>query len=234
MGIRLHKVIGYGLTDVVTKDGTVLDDPRIDADSPFVGGVRPDGHLSYLDWLKSTPHDEDDFGLLFEIQALESGQDYGPEQYAVTWAPEYGMENVLVVRPLTERTWDRSDNPIDYAEHNVTGLEPDNRVHVLRGGLYPYDGLWMDSRTGEQIMGPDRPLHTWNTVRRAEDSGWEDRPRILDHLAAQMGFTDHAEAERCVVPLVPDSVRRLCEWGGLFTGPDVWLQLRPLLYVYWG
>ncbi|MFE0472420.1 hypothetical protein ACFW2V_12470 [Streptomyces sp. NPDC058947] len=61
-----------------------------------------------------------------------------------------------------------------------------------------------------------------------------ERAAALDKVAPRLGLDvrNHAEAERFIVPLVPDAIRRVCEWGCLFTSSDVWRQLRPLVYTY--
>lgn len=37
-----------------------------------------------------------------------------------------------------------------------------------------------------------------------------------------------------IIPYVRTSVRKLAEYGRRFTSDDVWKQLSPALYAYWG
>lgn len=46
-------------------------------------------------------------------------------------------------------------------------------------------------------------------------------------------YADAAEAAARIVPTVPSDLRRLAEYGQLFTSDDVWKSLRPVLYRYW-
>jgi hypothetical protein len=56
---------------------------------------------------------------------------------------------------------------------------------------------------------------------------------VLDSLAQAAGFDSHADATSNVVPVVPEEIRDLAAFAGLFTDDTIWRQLRPLLYAYW-
>jgi hypothetical protein len=147
---------------------------------------------------------------------------------------------VLLLKPLTFRDWHRSDSTIDYIEETYlcpSGQEPvSNRVTVLEHGIYPFNGLYMDKRTGEKLK---HEAIWWiqacSSTREAERKG-EEPPLTeahLDPLAKAVGFANAADARENIAPVVPDEIRDLAEFGELFTSPDVANQLRPLLYVYW-
>lgn len=228
MAIRIHKAIGYGLTDVRVKDYEI-DDPRINAGSFLLAGHvdHREDHLSYGRWLERRA-DGDKKLLLNITQELDSLDSAGAKDAyeTVLHDAEYGLPGVLLVRPVGFSSWYRRDDQIDYEEEH-RGAGPGNRVTSTVGGIHPWSGLYMDTRTGERIKG-----NLVNAWRQMVNGGSEDQ-ELLDGLAQGLGYKDHAEAERYVAPFVPREIRRLCEWGGLFTSPDVVLQLRPLLYIYW-
>lgn len=54
------------------------------------------------------------------------------------------------------------------------------------------------------------------------------RPRPEEPL-----FADTATAPKRLTRLVPGEVRELALLGHLFTTPDIWTSLRPVLYTCW-
>lgn len=231
MGIRLNKVIGYGLTDVVARDGRI-DDPRINADSPWIYGDEPE--QGYDDWIRErlTGDEMADLDLQLELAMLEETKGGAVDaHYACSWNREScHRDGVLLVRPAGYTQWHRYGDPIDTEEEYALHGETASRAVALAGGIYPFSGLWMNARTGDRLKEPHASV--WQRVARKPD-GTTDRNRALDLMAKTLGFEDRAETARLMVPYVPPEIRRLCEWAGLFTRPEVCLQLRPLLYVYW-
>ncbi|MFE0472419.1 hypothetical protein ACFW2V_12465 [Streptomyces sp. NPDC058947] len=129
MGLRLHKVMGYGLTDVASKDYRITD-PRINADSFLLDrGEDASAPQPYDEWLaerypafdpESAKPNLDNLDAVLEQQLLEKS---GAEDAlkVVTWEGEYGLPNVLVVRPAGETNWHRYNDPIDYQEGRRSG-----------------------------------------------------------------------------------------------------------------
>lgn len=235
MGLRLNKAIGYGLTDVTVEDYRITD-PRINADSPLISGPwdTGEGQKDYRDWLQDrlTGDEVDDLDLLVELAMLEKVDRLDPYR-TVTWNSEYGLPSVLLVRPAGFTGWHRHDDSIDSQEEMLLRDGAGDRVRRTIGGIHPFEGLYMDARTGERLTGNlANHARTWRRIVNELPESDTDRLPALNAMASVLGCRDHAEAEQCIVPLVPGEVRRICEWGGLFTGPDVWRQLRPLLYVY--
>jgi hypothetical protein len=136
----------------------------------------------------------------------------------------------LVVRPAGYTRWHRYGDPIDTEEEYALYGDMANRAVALAGGIFPFSGLWMDTRTGERLEEPHASI--WQRVAR-QPEGTKDRDRVLDLMAKALNFQDRAEAARSMAPFVPPEIRRLCEWAQLFTSPKVCHQLRPLLYVHW-
>ncbi|MBD3004868.1 hypothetical protein [Streptomyces sp. 5-10] len=229
MGIRINKVLGYGLTDVRVEGQWRIADPRVNSNSHLLTHVEPEqSYLSYLAELA----EGGDFDAELEEGMLRMAGERGAVSFDVcTWDAEYGLPNVLVVRPADSPQWHRRDDPIDYEEECAKpgGTEP--RITPTVGGIFPYSGLHMDTRTGERIQ--DTTVNTWRQVINGKAGSDEERSKILDMLAQVMGYENNAEAEQFIAPWVPDDVRRICTWGGLFTSPEVCFQLRPMIYTYW-
>lgn len=229
MGMRINKMLGYGLTDVATEDYRITD-PRINADSFLLGPNVPPAE-DYIAFLERTA-DMNDSEVWLETGLLkgDTGADADSSDLC-TWRCEYGLPNVLLLRPFGFAKWHRWASPIDVEEEAIRGKGMDYRVERTISGLEPWSGLHMDVRTGGRIEG--NTVNLWRRVINGLSEDDTDRLPILNALARAMGYADHAEAERYIAPYVPDEIRRICQWGELFTSPEVCFQLRPLLYTYW-
>jgi hypothetical protein len=270
MGMTLHKVMGWGLTDVVTsKDGGWhgLADPRINADSRLFDYDDPATAVDYLRFLHEraatlAPQAEKysdawmdahldaylDRSILGDVLHVDTSATVSARQQmtwrdlrpgaAVTHCGEYGDPSVLVVRPLTLLDWAHRNDPLDHAEEALTGRYTQGRVQVMPWAPYPFSGSWMDARDGRGL--PDSVM-VWvrlaSRLRDEPDLDAQSRVGIEQAMVAvaeaSLGFDDGRDAFDAVVPCVPGEVRALAEFGDLFTGPDVWRQLRPVIYTYW-
>jgi hypothetical protein len=143
---------------------------------------------------------------------------------------EYGLPNVLCIIPsVMQKQWVRYDDAIDYVEENERWrADVDvNHVKVIQGGFHPWNGLYIDSRTGEWAGKDSLGAAFFRSTNDKTDQ------KTLNFLAKNCGFKSAAEAKKYMVPLVPQSVRCLCEYTKIFTAPKVVFQLKPILYVYW-
>lgn len=237
MGIRVHKVLGYGLTDVECENYRISD-ARFNPASKFLDDERwemkPD---EYLDWLKARTEEREkasDFDAFnIDVYLLKEGTEKRDRLYmsdVFIHQREYGLPSVVLLKPLSFEDWRRYDDAIDYVEE--TYLRPDeerqiNWVKELPHGIYPYSGIYMDRRTGERLKDPLETL--WR--RRYFSPNVTDETR--EDIAMAMGCATFEEADKTFGPLVPVEIRDLVEWGELFTDDTVWRQLRPMLYTYW-
>lgn len=223
MGIRVHKVIGFGLTDVESDPKThEIRDERFDPTGFLCRGVYADdydddaangppytaeGYSQFLDDRRTDPNHE---VPIQDRMALNKHLDnstlhhWYPHRSAV-YEPEFGMDNVLVIVPFWAcRTYHRVDDTIDWSEETIRGAT--NRVVNLdRTGIHPYTSLW-------------DPI----TMSKAPQS-------------ALMGVRD-IESEIKSGNLewhVPNDVRELCTYLKVFRSPETIQTLKPLLYVYW-
>jgi len=236
VGIRVHKKLGYGLTDIQTKEGAgwQITDERVNLDAaPFKSGKECPSIEEYREWLEAQ-RKEGDIEVDLELSFLREPEPGGPKHsldYAVTHEGEYGLPNVLLITPPTyERTWSRMDNAIDYIEETYLRKDVkdpcENRADVLRHGIYPFIG-YMDRRTGEKV---DDRIFNWI---RATNTSTPLPEGELDLVAEACGFESSKDAWENVAPIIPNDIKNLANFLDLFTSPDVLLQLRPILYTYW-
>jgi hypothetical protein len=232
VGIRVHKILGYGLTDVTHTDWDIAD-PRINPDSFWV--TRSEPETTYFEFLTeklSKVEGDRDFALELELHFHRDQEEDGTDSF--TWKnAETGLPNVLIVRPIGHPRWYRFDDPLDYEEEYLRGSSMVHRVDLLESGPHPYEGLYMDAETGERLTNDGAVISWRRLLRKLPEDDSDKRMRLLDMLATAIGYESHDEAMRRVVPLVPEEVRRVCEWAGLFTSPTGWKDLRPMLYTYW-
>lgn len=228
MGIRVHKKIGYGLADVATTNlESRISDERINLNSP---AIRQE-HMPiepYEDWLRAQQLNGDpDFSYALDLAILGDSKKSFDLESAVTHNGEFGLSNVLlIIPPSFQDSWTRYDDPMDYIEETHLREDPQaNWVKQLKSGIYPFVG-YMDKRTGKDL--DDRIFH-W--VRATHTPQFKEVN--LDTLAKAAGFKDHNDAVENVAPIVPPDVKNVAQFLELFTADDVWLQLRPLIYVYW-
>jgi hypothetical protein len=246
MGLRLHKVIGWALTDLLPgKDGWGHADPRVNWEAEPFGHDGRTGR-EYLPWLAKRVADRRlpgleqwfslDHAMLRDPATLGRLGGKGVWE-SVTYDTEGGLPTVLVIRPFTLPDWSRTDDSIDYAaETNMTGTLMGDRAWVLplRNGIHPYNGVYMDAETGENL--PHQAVQ-WARLRNGlADQGAdpEEAERVLTKAAPLFTpYKTYAEAQARVVQRVPLEVRDVAEYLGLFTHAGVWRQLRPVLYTYW-
>lgn len=233
MSLRIRKVLGYALTDVVPSDA------RINWDSPL---LDPEMALTSADFVRhletAGPFEDAD---LEEVDMVRAGIGYQlPYRLGacIVHSFDYGLPNVMAfVPPSYSSTWIQDDNLFDYVEaHLGDGPDTAPALHDVPG-IDPFDGRWMDKATGLElnhnyVRGYRRAL-ALNTdieqhdiaARRISVAG---RPRPEGPL-----FPDAAIAAERLTRLVPGEVRELTLFGRLFTTPDIWKSLRPVLYTYW-
>lgn len=240
MGIRVHKVLGYGLSDVKTRKWKIADG-RINAASPLLNWDSDAKLDDYLDWLKVEHKTDEDKMIHFNMDMMffrdreEEGFDWrkrtGVSQPAelVHHGTEYMEKNVLLIRPLSCKDWQRYDDPIDYVEETHKYADEDgviNWYRLIPGGIFPYNGTFMNARTGERVSDG---ITLWRILTW---DGW-DKMYDLEKAAVKCGFDSAEDVRENLVPVVPEDIRDLVRWGKLFTDEDVWKQLRPMIYTYW-
>lgn len=222
MGIRVHKVIGYGLDDVQT-DGFEITDPRFN----LLGWALADWENRENTWTLDgfqnyAKHYLEMYGLFEEI--LEK-PDWPWRFPWVHHNTEFGLPNVFLIQSACSSRHFRYDDTIDY--HEETALyQQANRVAHIPWGVWPYNGSFMDRRTGERVrFGSD--------LMRCLDPGFTIDKEVLNRLAKKCGFLDADDARINLGPIIPEEIELMCRWLCLFNDESTIWQLKPMLYVYW-
>jgi len=63
--------------------------------------------------------------------------------------------------------------------------------------------------------------------------GGEEQTGLREQIAQMAGYSSLEEAKRRIVPAVPLEIRRLAEFGQLFSDERKLLSLRPALRIWW-
>jgi hypothetical protein len=243
MSLRLNNAIGYALTDLVPNDPRVNHDsvllswPQMEEeDEDFVAPNFED----YAAWLQQAAADgTGGFGTRIEATLLGNVVAKSPGRPRLTDAVIYQQESdaevLLLIPPIYVQAWSRRDDSIDYAQAR---LLPDrglgNKLVHFKVGLGVYssrfmhlDGTDLSDAAAEFMQLADAGMPTDeldNIAPTIRPLQWSDERQM---------YANAADAFAGIVPTVPSDLRRLSEYGQLFTGPDVWKQLRPVLYTYW-
>lgn len=234
MGVRIHKFLGYGLSDVVAENLRIVDE-RINRDSrllDFDWGWGAEALLEYNRYVKARNEEaraRDDLGALnfldgwfLKDELKKPRRRRRSLDQCVAYSPEYGLPNVLCFQPVSCRDWRRYDDIIDWmVESYLQADAQTNRVDVFRHGIYPWSGSYMDARTGEPL--PSEVMY-WVRTREAGES-----QEILRTLAEGANFDPEADVQ----PSIPEPIRDLLTFAEVFSEPEVMFQLRPMLYTYW-
>lgn len=257
MGIRINKILGYGLADVgYDSESGEINDPRIHADA--LNSQNNFSDINYLEYLSQIvdkkkqdsvellPYkDESLMDIIVEKDITELSLAKVPsyEKYAIKngihYNSESGLPNVLVIVPPTlTQSWVRRDDAIDYAESMETGgIEPS--IKKLYHPMYPHDG-WMNSLTGGNITGKAyesmRHIKAIESAFKEKSVSIKDVQRsyeIVERLAVEAGFSSYDEYSRSCAPMIPYGVSLLAEWLNIFTNSNTLNELRPMVYTYW-
>lgn len=224
MGIRINKVLGYGLTNVQTQDDEIID-PRFSKKS--ILNDDEDSYYSinnYITWLEQKKNEENKFEICLEIKSLEDFKDSDLDRCFVH-GTEYMNPKVFCCIPACcYSQWSRHDDMIDYIEANRTAK---NKVKKINSPLYPWLSYW-DNRDGREIK-----QYAFEFLRNVNYFKKNKRPYDGNELAQLMGFEDMETCIRHMRPMVPETVQLQLEYANIFTDPKIVYQLEPILYTYW-
>jgi len=241
MGIRIKKVLGYGIANLqCDEDGEIIDER-----------INPD-------W------EEERFGKTFKgyLEFARAEQERRPRAYGdlhisgdgdkcfrvprpelynfVTFDSEFGLPNVLVLTPITGKEWIRYDDQIDYYEERVHGywdLTP--HFDVIDTPLYPYDN-YINNETGEY---PEDPMvREWiymfrNSVIELTKTGsmsnkqhahhHDMMQKALEELGCELHWTEKWNAT------IPEQIQDYCRYTQMFQNDKSIWKLLPMIYTYW-
>jgi hypothetical protein len=245
MGIRIHKILGYALTDVqADTDKWEITDPRFNKDGylfdPEEVKFSVDGFKAYLTRKILASKEDDENDERFDLKLILRGLEKNPDDMfsrpirglydCINYDMEFGDPKVLVVVPPScTKEWSRYDDAIDYYDPvNQSadgGIEP-SVIHLDRP-LWPWDTL-ISTKTM-----PPKPL---NHFQSQAYYLWKNGHIVTDEdlYAEKIGFETIEEMKRYVMPIIPLEVVELLKYLKIFNDEKTIYELRPVIYGYWG
>jgi hypothetical protein len=248
MGIRVHKVLGYGLTNLIKND------PRID----WVK-YRKMYELEWYEffkWLDSP----DNIQRVRELCANEKKDaSLAPYLFGDTdigllkrsfpdpprgWDPASCFqwdENVFNVIAPDSSSWYRHDDIIDYCEENEIH-NTENRWMPVSGGIFPYIGTMIRFRGPKEGVYQKIPKGIKGEILVDEKGYVRLSTGLYNQLIGKWDskippiatgeFLKHLQED--FRPPIPNTIIALLLWAEVFTDLKVTLdELRPILMVYW-
>jgi len=238
MGIRIKKVLGYGLVDVKTENGVITDD-RFNQE--FIDNMfyHEDKTIEgYFEFAKSQTHKgQFDTHLATDISFI-GGKAPMLDDF-LTYDGEGGLPNVLVLTPITGVEWKRYDNQIDYYDERTRGYwscEP--HVEVLTTPLYPYDS-YINNETGERanIEVRENIYDVRNTqldLKQNKNMSPEAIKGLYDRITLaleDLGCKSHWTEKWNVI--IPTQIQDYCNYMEMFKDTSTMWKLQPMIYTYW-
>lgn len=232
MGVRINKILGYGLADVESEGYEIADDRFYEYGAAQDAQAREvwtaDAFTTYLNNHIEPP-----------ILHTRGYDEYWDITDAIVYDGEYGLDNVWMIIPPGQSDWFRRDDIIDYVEEGHLGAESgrvEDRFEILQQGIWPYNGLHQN-QYGERLNST-YSCAWWRYCNAVKEGVYaqediQDIVIVMDRIAKEMGFKSLHDAKETMVPLIPDIIRAVCEFGNIFTDPATINQLRPMFYVYW-
>ena len=160
---------------------------------------------------------------------------WNPDDYVIE-DPEYGVPGVILFRPISNHHWYRSDDMIDYCEHEMRYHQMRNTIKFLDTPLYPYVG-YMNAISGEKYnIDPKARLaqefwYAVRTKRTANDKkNWE---LYAESNAKKLGFESVKQAKLNIIPVIPQELVALIKYLNIFNDDNTIWQLRPAIYTFW-
>jgi hypothetical protein len=262
MGIRITKVLGYGVRNLKTrkkgKSGyPEACDPRVDTEKLQHLLYQTGDHYmpEFVSWMKDHKEEilslharewvgtvmssggHDDFDFRMNVDSLSQAKcEKMSVSACITHQEEYGLPKVLVFRPPEFPEWDRHDNMLDWIE--AKGVPCNHSREIKRAGLWPYDSGMIRFRKPSQSFSKQKSLGNrcdeWGPVH-LNPSEYSQMVGWWDPKRSPLAEGDFLEhLKKDFRPRVPMTVIALVLWTGAFPDPAAFIDdLRPVLYVYW-
>lgn len=248
MSIRIHKVLGYGLKDIIVKNG-IINDPRfknINEDESLCEKIENGSNILFE---KLNSGDLESFQEeftsiisqvsmrpdIFDIASL-----YGMVKYSLIKKDEYPIKpsdknvhydfessnNVIVFTPPENPDYHRYDDSIDYYDSVSREKEESaNRYKELDRGIYPYCGY-------ENIIGKEK-------IEIADAISFKNADYISDSdYSIIMKYNPDNKLKDILKNnyrfKVPSSILLITWYADVFTDwAKTITELKPAIYEYW-
>jgi hypothetical protein len=185
MGIRVHKAIGYGVTNLkhrCNKSGVRMSDPRINWDLFSSCGEKDCTWEEFLQWCLE--HISEIYALYKNDTSLS--EELLPDEFhwlkrthknIKLWSSfrhdsEFGLPGTLLIIPPEMKDWFRYDDAIDW-EEETRRHQQKSRVELLRPfGIYPYSNFMVRFRDPPSGIydDPGNVLNSYWRLKYPEDA----------------------------------------------------------------
>lgn len=251
MGIRIHKCLGYGISDLKADNNYRIDDPRIRFEKfkelrekwyelkvqqlQEWAVAEKDKIVAIYSKYEHPNLEMDDFEYTWFLHDFKERADQFSAYESLVWQAEYGLPNVMLFVPPFHKRWHRYDDTLDYCEETATRDDTQNRTISLteKCGIYPYvnmirfrpapEGIWKDAEA-EKRHALVFPSQYNQLVGR-----WsKDKPPILTGASLKHFLEDYR-------PSIPVGVYAMVWFfREAFENPEDFINcLRPMIYIYW-
>lgn len=251
MGIRIHKAIGYGLTDVKadTKKWKIIDE-RFNPNGYVALDCETqeekytiEGFKEYLrDRIKGFEKDSEEYHEYFNCHLLLRDLEKNDEKFnmrgtvaefyqKVIYDMEFGLPNVILfIPPWGCNDWKRYDDIIDYYEPaNSNENGPCDSVIPLNRGIWPYDWyLNIKEMPPKRITTKQWDIYHFLKNREFNAEGFtKDFPK-------ELGMDTTEEIKKYIIPSIPIDLIEMLKYLEVFKDERSIYDLRPMIYGYWG
>lgn len=244
MGIRVHKMIGYGINNLVE------DDPRVEIN---ILQNFCNEELNGKDFLKFIKSEKEEIieAILSEEGSQEQAElaykflvgwkeEKGFKKYenykSVGYDDEFGLGNVLLLTPPSMAgNWSRYNDSIDWSEetqnHNQAA-----RYQLLNHPLYPFDFKYALLRGAKKFSVEEIKQNSSLVGRRSLEQ--YDARVLTSDIMNLMSYGENTPFKQEFMasyrPALPAELVAFMLWSRAFTDLDAMKDsLRPMLYVYW-
>lgn len=150
---------------------------------------------------------------------------------------DLGEDYVLIaLTPLTQlEEWFRWDDTIDYVEASQQSIETNSyatetKIRFLSYPPTPYEGHWMNQRTGQEI-----PIKDFDVIRFLKNS-YVDNKNVVNEKSLERigkyGFENFDDLIENMVPSVPESIRLMVKWLDFMPEQEL-ITYKPAIVTYW-
>jgi hypothetical protein len=243
MGIRVQKILGWGLTDVnnADDDWSAQEDERFNSEVLEEYFRQGDNPLEFLSWLENNIDeckevmkkvDGNEHVHLTDITFLlnkkvDGKWDTSKMNHLCTYDAEFGQSSVMVFCPINAgKEWHRYDDLIDYYEAGRCCGEA--TVNLLDScGIWPYEGMYHI---------PNSP--NYGKEEYPNDMLGGEYNRLIGAFSEKMGpMVEGEELEyykKYYRPCISPCLILHLYWLGIFNDFYKTIhELRPMIYTYW-
>ena len=256
MGIRIKKIIGYGLTDVKCKDGEIVD-PRFNLSlfketetQPYIGDYLQEKVYEYTQWILDKKNHEEAATLVIKA----NGEDLNEikKKYKDSWTFSFlnvpFWESGLKDKPVSEfddpfvhdgeygnpkvclfkSLYDKEVHRSDNLIDYYEADEAKSKVKLLthRCGIYPFTN--MIRIPGTTPTKPEFKTRIEPSWYNQMVGRWDKKQKPTESGIYLQDLLDNYR------PIIEPNIVLFTHFCGIFTDWEKTVQeLRPMIYTYW-